>query len=399
MLDYHQALAQLLQQLTPIAKVKQLPLIEANGHILAEDLIIQNDAPLFTNSAMDGYAIAGNDCKSWQIIGRIAAGENTEAISLERGEACRIFTGAPMPKGSTAVIIQENSIVTDNLLTTIDIVKDKQNIRQQAEELKKGGILLKAQQRLSPPLLALIASQGYATVPVFSALNISVFSTGNELIEPSQTLKTGKIYDANRFLLISWLKTLGHHVEDGGILPDNQLRTEQALKQATTNSDVIITSGGVSVGEEDHLKAALNHLGNIILWKLAIKPGKPFAWGEIANTKVFMLPGNPVSSLVTFHQLTLPALRILSGEAIATASPQTIQAKACFAIHKTNSRREFLRVKLKIIEADNRAILLNNQGSAMLATFGQANALAEIPPNTVVHEGDLITLYPLNYKA
>lgn len=399
MLDYNQALIQLLQQLSPITQIKQLPLLEANNHILAEDLKIQYDAPLFTNSAMDGYAIAGNECKSWHITGRLTAGNNAQTMSLQEGEAIRIFTGAPTPQGCTAIIIQEKSIITDNILTTTETIKNKQNIRFQAEELKRGGILLKAGQRLTPPLLALAASQGYDTIPVFSALNISVFSTGNELLPPSQKLQIGKIYDANRFLLISWLSGLGHQVNDGGILPDDRIATEQALKNAASHCDVIITSGGVSMGEEDHLKTALNRLGHIILWKLAIKPGKPFAWGQIATTKVFMLPGNPVSSLVTFHQLTLPALRVLSGESISDAMPKTIQAKACFSINNIRNRREFLRVNLKIMGADSNAWLLNNQGSAMLATFAQANALAEIPPNTVIHKGDLLTLYPLNYKV
>lgn len=399
MLDYHQALAELLAQLSPASTIKSLPLLAANQCVLAEDILTQYDSPLFDNSAMDGYAIAGNDCQTWRLVDRIAAGDTAEGITLQAGEAVRIFTGAPTPQGCTAVIIQENAQLNDGILTTGDKVKTKQNIRQQAEELKKGGILIKANTKLSPPLLALAASQGYASLPVFSPLNITVFSTGNELINPNETLQSGKIYDANRYLLISWLMSLGHTIKDGGILPDNQAQTEQALQQAVSQADVIITSGGVSVGEEDHLKAALEQLGKLVLWKLAIKPGKPFAWGEIADTKVFMLPGNPVSSLVTFQQLALPALRVLAGEPVTTAMPSSLQAKAGFTTKKIQCRREFLRVSLITDEQGYTAKLLTNQGSAMLATFAQANALAEIPPNTLIQEGDLLTLYPLNYKV
>lgn len=399
MLDYHQALAELLKQLPIVSQTKQLPLLAANNLILAKDLITQYDSPLFDNSAMDGYAIAGNDCKTWRIVERIAAGDSATNISLQTGEAARIFTGAPTPMGCTAVIIQENAQISDGLLTTTDTIKPNQNIRLQAEELKKGTTLITAKQRLSPPLLALAASQGYATVPVFTPLQITVFSTGNELINPQEKLQAGKIYDANRYLLISWLEQLGHQVRDGGILPDNQAQTERALQQAVAQANVIITSGGVSVGEEDHLKAALEQLGKLVLWKLAIKPGKPFAWGEIASAKVFMLPGNPVSSLVTFHQLALPALKVLAGEPIAKAMPQTIQAKAGFTTKKSQSRREFLRVQLITDQTGATVKLLVNQGSAMLATCTEANALAEIPPNTLVQEGDLLTLYPLNYKV
>lgn len=399
MLDYHQALAELLKQLPIDSQIKELPLLAANNLILAKDLTTQYDSPLFDNSAMDGYAIAGNECKTWRIVERITAGDSAASIKLQPGEAARIFTGAPIPTGCTAVIIQENAQITDGLLTTTDTIKTNQNIRLQAEELKKGTPLITAKQRLSPPLLALAASQGYATVSVFTPLQITVFSTGNELINPQETLQAGKIYDANRYLLISWLEQLGHQVRDGGILPDNQAQTERALQQAVAQANVIITSGGVSVGEEDHLKAALEQLGKLVLWKLAIKPGKPFAWGEIASAKVFMLPGNPVSSLVTFHQLALPALKVLAGEPIDKAMPQTIQAKAGFATNKLQSRREFLRVQLITDETGATVKLLANQGSAMLATCAEANALAEIPPNTLIQEGDLLTLYPLSYKV
>lgn len=401
MLDYYQALQELLEKLSHTSKVEQLDLLQATNLILAEDVPVQYNAPLFDNSAMDGYAVGGElaGCEQWQIVERVAAGDTVENIVLTTGQAARIFTGAPVPKGTTAVIQQENTVVEGNVLKATELVKKDQNIRYCGEELTKGGQLLPAQQRLVPAAIALLASQGYSQVKVYKPLTIYVFSTGNELIEPNQTLSTGKIYDANRYLLLSWLQQSPHHIIDGGILPDNQQQTEKALAEASKKADVIITSGGVSVGEEDHVRAAILQLGELVFWKLAIKPGKPFAWGNINDSKVFMLPGNPVSSLVTFQQLVVPALRVIAGEPASIAMVKPIMAKTKFAVNKVQPRREFLRIGLANDEAGFWAEKLVNQGSAMLATCITADALAEIPANTTVNENDLVKIFPLDYKV
>lgn len=401
MLDYYEALHELLNKLQNVGEVEIKPLLQATNHILAEDILTQYDAPLFDNSAMDGYALGGDishgDC--WQIVNRIAAGDTGEIGTLQTGQAVRIFTGAPIPNGTTAVVQQEHTTVETTTLRLTQTVVQGQNIRRQGEELKKGGLLLAANQSLTPAMIGLLASQGYSQLKIFKPLRISIFSTGNELIDPDQTLLTGKIYDANRYLLLSWLQQSGHNVVDGGILPDNQQQTVQALAEAAQQADVIITSGGVSVGEEDHVKAAITQLGELVFWKLAIKPGKPFAWGAIGDSKVFMLPGNPVGSLVTFQQLVIPALRVLAGELPAKVMPHSLVAKANFIISKSQGRREFVRVELYSDDNGYWAKKLPNQGSAMLATCVQANALAEIPANTIVTEGDLLRIYPLQYKV
>lgn len=399
MLDYYDALQTLLTALAPI-DVEDRPLLDTVGLVLAEDVMVKHDAPLFDNSAMDGYALGGEieGCQQWHIIDRIAAGASAADTLLATGQAARIFTGAPIPRGTTTVVLQENTLVENGVLKVSKPVKKEQNIRFQGEELTKGTCLLSAKQCLTPAMVALLASQGYATVRVFKPLTICVFSTGNEVLEPSQPLIDGKIYDANRYLLLSWLKQSAHQITDGGILPDNQEKTEQALRNASQKFDVIITSGGVSVGEEDHVRAAIEQLGKLVFWKLAIKPGKPFAWGEIDATKIFMLPGNPVSSLVTFQQLIVPAISRLAGKSTEDAQPRNMLVKADFSITKLQSRREFLRINLIHSDEGLKAVLLANQGSAMLSTCVKANALAEIPPETAVSQGDFIKVYLLDYK-
>ncbi|WP_434778215.1 molybdopterin molybdotransferase MoeA [Neisseria sp. Ec49-e6-T10] len=395
MLDYYQALDNLIDQL-PHTDITQIPIEKAHGLLLAQDIYVQHNTPLFDNSAMDGYAICGEENKNWQIIDRIAAGDSAQKIELKNGQAVRIFTGAPLPKGATAVLAQEDTHQEETqLFCQTPTIKAGQNIRYCAEELSKGSVLLEAGQALVPAAIALAASQGYATLPIYSPLRITVFSSGNELLNPTQALSDGKIYDANRYLVLAWLQQLGFQVADGGILPDNQQSIALALKNASQNADVIITSGGVSVGEEDHLKAALLSIGELTLWKLAIKPGKPFAWGNIEQTKVFMLPGNPVATFVTFHQLVLPALRKISGYNRQQAYPQAIQAKALFDVQKTQNRRVFLRGILSIQNNEFCVEALPNQGSAMLSACVKANVLIDVPPEQLVKSGDTLTVYPL----
>lgn len=398
--NYDEALEELLQRTSIKQPIEDYPLLKANHLVLAENIYVQYDTPFFSNSAMDGYALGGDPCQcsEWQITNRIAAGDPLSNATLQTGEAARIFTGAPIPPGTSAVIQQENTKIENNTLTFTSQIKKGQNIRYQGEELKKGDILLTQGHRLTPASVALLASQGYQNVKIYKPLTIWVYSTGNELINPGQPLSSGKIFDANRYLLITWLQKTRHHVIDAGILPDNRDKTEIALKKAGKEADIIISSGGVSVGEEDHVHAALQQLGQLIFWKLAIKPGKPFAWGQINSKIFFMLPGNPVSTLVTFQQLVIPALRHLAGETLQNCLPKTILAQAQFEKRKTQARREFLRVRVDYSQSPAHVSLLNNQGSAMLATFSQANGLAEIPENTPVHKGDFIKIYPLDYS-
>lgn len=405
LLDYHDALDSLLETHAPLYGEEQVPLDQLNRRVLAQDMLVQYDVPAFDNSAMDGYAISGNDCGRWEVVHRIAAGDPGAQSRLERGQAARIFTGAPVPQGTTAVLMQEN-IAVDSQAGTISLIdahdrypiEEGLNIRYRAAELRSGTHLLRKHQRLSPAAIGLLAAQGYTHAPCVPALRITIFSSGNELVEAGEPLREGAIYDSNRHMLVALLREQGFTVTDGGILPDQLPATRNALRAAAIASDAIICSGGVSVGEEDHLKAALSEEGELTQWRLRIKPGKPFTWGHIGTCRVFMLPGNPVSSLVTFQQLAMPALQRLAGLPKDQARPWQLKARAGFGRSSVEPRREFLRVRLEGGSDGYRAVPLQQQGSAMLSGVAFADALAEIPPGEQVSPGQELTVYPLRER-
>jgi molybdopterin molybdotransferase len=304
MRDYDEALNELLTQSTTIAVPETQPLDVAAGRILAEDLLVRYDSPMFDNSAMDGYAVNDVTATSWQIIGQVAAGDDASKTTLQPGQAVRIFTGAGIPNNTDAVIIQENTTVSDKTLTPTEPVKAGANIRRQGEELTKGQVLVPKHTLLSPAVTGLIASQGISTVSCYRPLTVTLFSTGDELTPPDTPLANNKIYDANRPMLLTLLRRFGFlNVIDGGILPDNFDAIKSKMQSAAATSDIVLSSGGASVGDKDYVKEVLTDIGHLEHWKLAIKPGKPFAWGNIDNCKVFLLPGNPVSSYVTWHCL------------------------------------------------------------------------------------------------
>ncbi len=301
MMDFYVAKARLQDEIKLAHKIDTVPLVDAVGKTLSSDIFAKYDAPLFDNSAMDGYALCDSTGEqlSFKVIGRIAAGELNHGISLKEGEAVRIFTGAPIPENTTTVVIQENVTVKGENLELNIAAGLRKNIRYQGEEIRKSELLVSKNTKITPSIVALCASQGMSVLPVYMGLNIAVISTGSELIELDDTLSESKIYDANRYMLRAWLEH-SHKVTDVGILPDDYEKTCATLKEAATQNDVIILSGGASVGEEDHIKQAILSQGELHGWKLSIKPGKPFGWGKIGNAYVFMLPGNPVSAYVTF---------------------------------------------------------------------------------------------------
>lgn len=398
MLDYPLALEQLLAEaLTRRTSVAERSLTDCLGHYLAQAISAQHDMPQFDNSAMDGYALCLNESteqSSYRLIGRIAAGDSAEPFQLQSGQAVRIFTGAPIPNGCNAVIPQENTQTADDELICLKAPKVNDNIRRRGEDFALGTEIFPQGYLLTPAAIALAAGQGYAALPVHRPLRVTVFSSGNELLEPSQTLHSGAIYDANRYQLITWLTTLHCEVRDGGILPDDLTHTAEQLQQASIHSDLIITSGGASVGEEDYLKAAITHIGKLTQWKLTIKPGKPFAWGNIRKTAVMMLPGNPVATFVTFKMLVEPSLRVMMGAHPNQALAEPIMVRANFSAKKADGRREFLR---GILWHDAQGIAhvdrMSNQGSHMLSACAQANCLIEVAAGVLVEQGQLLPVH------
>jgi molybdopterin molybdotransferase len=396
MIDYYQALERLQHELTPVADQETVPLLACPGRILARPLAAKYDTPAFDNSAMDGYAVCDpqQTLTRFTLCGRTAAGE-VAAAALLPGQAVRLFTGAPLPAGATAVEAQENTRLEEGELLLDKVAPVGQHIRRRAEEIVAGADLLAAGVRLGPATLALAASQGYAQLPVVRRLVVAVFSSGNELCEPGAVLAEAKIHDANRYQLLAWLAGFPVEVIDGGVLPDDAGKTRERLAAMADRVDVILTSGGASVGEEDHLKAALQSLGSLDAWKLAIKPGKPFAWGRAGAARVFMLPGNPVATFATFCLLVAPALRWLAGE--RAFMPQTWRARAAFSRQGTEKRREFLRARVEQSPQGELLVTpLPGQGSAMLSSCAAANVLVEIPPQTAVEPGDWLKVYPLS---
>lgn len=395
MLDYHAAIADLLRQLEPVAAREAVPLSRLSGRVLAEAVAVRVDAPPFDNSAMDGYALCDPDGtrRHFRLVARIAAGDAPGA-PLAPGQCARIFTGAPLPAGTHAVAPQEIVTRDGETVTLSAPLAAGSHIRRRAEEMAVGDPLLPAGTRLDPAAVALLAGQGIAVVPVHAPLKVTVFSSGDELTEPGQPLAAGGIYDANRFQLLAWLTGFAVEARDGGRLPDEPAETRRRLAEAAADSDVILTSGGVSVGEEDHVRAALEAIGTLTAWKLAIKPGKPFAWGRAGRARVFMLPGNPVATFVTFYLMVAPALRRLGGERLPLPAPLPVSAG--FARQKTESRREFLRVRLTPdVGGGWCATPLAGQGSAMLSACAAADALLEVPPGLPVNHGDRLDAWLL----
>lgn len=392
MLEFTEALSQLENGVHLPQKIHHVSLIDSLGRHLAEDLLAEYDAPMFDNSAMDGYALCdpSETLKEFTVVGRIAAGDLAE-ITLSEGEAVRIFTGAPTPKGATTVVMQEHVDRHENTIRLHNEPRNGMNIRYCGEEVKKGSIILSKYREMTAATIALCASQGYSDVPVFDGLSIAVLSTGSELIPQSESLSAGKIYDANRFMLQAWLSR-SHHVYDAGIVKDHYEATKAKLLALSEAHDVILLSGGASVGEEDHVGRAIEELGQLTGWKIAIKPGKPFGWGKIGRASVFMLPGNPVSAYVTFYLFVYPLLQ----KSIGAQSGNSFKGIAKFERDKLEPRREFLRGIFNINEKGGYELTIaKGQGSAMLSGLAIANCLIEIPPSTAVTQGMALNFYPI----
>ncbi|MEJ5991916.1 gephyrin-like molybdotransferase Glp [Ramlibacter sp. PS3R-8] len=370
---------------------------EADGRVLAEDLVSSLQVPPQDNSAMDGYAVRRGEIADegvpLPVSQRIPAG--AAPLPLQPGTIARIFTGAPVPAGADAIVMQEDTEVLEDGRVRIQRVPSSgQWIRRSGEDITRGSTVLARGERLGPAAQGLAASIGRDQVQVARRPRVALFSTGDELVMPGQVapqaMKPGAIYNSNRFFLRSLLARLGCEVQDLGIVPDVREATVQALRDAARGNDLILTSGGVSVGEEDHIKPAVQQLGSLDLWQIAMKPGKPFAYGRVADAHFIGLPGNPVSSFVTFVLLVRPFLLKLQGA--AQLQPTALQLPAHFALERPDKRREFLRVRRN---GQGGLDLFANQSSGVLTSTVWADGLVDNPGGQAILHGDVVRFLPL----
>ncbi|SIO15306.1 molybdopterin molybdochelatase [Sulfurivirga caldicuralii] len=395
MLTFEQAWQTLIDAAQPLTETQTVALDEAYNRVLAEDVVADINVPPRPVSTMDGYALCALDYapgRRFEISQRVPAGSTPEPH--KKGTAARIFTGAPVPDNAFVVIPQEEAEVHDDgtVSFTPPAVKPWQNIRRTGEDIAEGDVVVAAGTRLVPQHVGLIASLGIAQVRVLRRLKVATFTTGDELVMPGQPLEEGQIYNSNRFVLHGLLERLGVEVVDLGQVQDTLDATVAALKNAAQQADVVMTTGGVSVGEEDHLKPAVEQLGALDMWKVKMKPGKPLAYGRIGETPFIGLPGNPVSAFATFHLLAGFFLRAQAGERVSF--PEPIWVRAGFSRNRANFRRDFARARLENRGQESFAVLFPNQGSGVLTSVAWASGFAVIPEDTTVEVGDAIAFYP-----
>jgi len=392
LIPVEEAMARLmsLAEAAPINERETVALADAQGRVLADDLVSTLDLPPWPNSAMDGYALRVADWtgEPLPVSQRIFAGQ--APLPLQPGTCARIFTGAPVPEGADCVEMQENAQVQpDDRVRFLEALSVDLNIRPKGQETTVGDKVLDAGTVMTPVELGLAATLGLGHLQVKRRARVAVLSTGDELIEPGQALGPGQIYNSNRVLLCSWLKRLGCEVVDAGILPDDLEKTRAALG-ALGHVDLILSTGGVSVGEADFLGHALREEGEISLWKLAIKPGKPLTFGHFRGVPVIGLPGNPASNLVTFALLARPYLLRRLG--VQQVTPLQFKVPAGFVWSKPGNRREYLRGRLE----QGRLVAYRNQSSGVLRSAAWADGLIEVIEGTTVAEGDLLNFIPLS---
>ena len=390
-----EALQRLLAHAAPLGGTESVNTFDADGRVLAQDVVSALQVPPNDNSSMDGYAVRAADVTAGvelPVSQRIAAGHAGEPLAP--GSAARIFTGAPMPAGADAVVMQEDTEALDDGRVRIHAVPTAgQWVRAAGEDVTRGAVILQKGERLAPASIGLAAGIGLAALQVATRPRVALFSTGDELVMPGdvppEAMKPGAIYNSNRFFLRALLLRLGCEVSDLGIVPDNRAATLAALQSAAEGHDLILTSGGVSVGEEDHIKPAVEQLGTLDLWQIAMKPGKPFAYGQIpreGGAAHFMgLPGNPVSSFLTFALLVRPFVLRLQG--VQDVAPQAVAVRANFHWPKADKRREFLRVRLN---AAGGLDLFSNQSSGVLTSAAWGDGVVDNPAGQTIAPGDTV---------
>jgi molybdopterin molybdotransferase len=390
-----EALDLILADAVPLADTEIVPLGQALGRTLAEAVRAAVAVPYDDNSAMDGYALRAADSDQvLTVTQRIPAGRS--GTVLAPGTAARIFTGAPVPPGADAVAMQENCELNGDRLRLTRPVQAGENIRRRGQDLQQDSLVLSAGRRLQAEDLGVLASVGCYEVPVRRRLVAAVLSTGDELVEPGAgaTLAPGQIFNSNRYTLQGLLSAHGFEVRDFGLVPDDPQATRRVLQAAAAEADCVISTGGVSVGEEDHVKQQVEALGYLKLWKLKLKPGKPLAYGRIGGTGFFGLPGNPAAVYVTFAMIVRPWL--LRCQGAETTQPLALIARAQFEHRRAGSRLEFLRAQVVMEQGVLCARLHGNQSSGVLSSVSWANALAVVPPDATVAPGDAVEVLLLD---
>ena len=379
----------------PVGEAENIATERALGRVLARALVSPLDLPPLDNSAMDGYALHSADIRAsgtrMRVSQRITAGGVPHPLEL--GTAARIFTGAPVPPGADSIVMQEDCTADgDHVIFNIPAVRSGQHIRRVGEDIRRDTQILAAGTRLRAQELGLAASIGCARLPVYRRLRVATFYTGSELATPGQALAAGQIYNSNRYTLTGMLAALGCEVIDLGIVRDNFVATKVALADAACGADLVLTSGGVSVGEEDHVRTAVEENGAISLWRIAVKPGKPLAYGQVHGTPFIGLPGNPVAVFVTFSLLVRPYL--LRRQGVTEVAPRAYLVTADFDWPHAGKRREFVRARLA--PDGQSASIFANQSSGVLTSAAWADGLVDIPEDMCVQRGQSVRYLPFS---
>jgi molybdopterin molybdotransferase len=401
-LTVEQARQRIMAAVEPVAGIEKIALRSALGRILAEDIHSPIDVPSHTNSAVDGYALAGVELSAQgtiklRVIGTSWAGRPFSG-HVRSGECVRIMTGAAVPAGADTVAMQEHVQVESDVIKIESGLRSGDNVRAAGEDLAKGQLALARGKQILPPELGLLASLGMVEVAVRRHLRVAFFSTGDELRSLGQPLAEGEIYDSNRYTLYGMLTRLGVNILDMGVVRDDRDAIQRAFLEAAANADVIITSGGVSVGEADYVKETLERLGKIDFWQIAMKPGRPLAYGRVRDAMFFGLPGNPVSVMVTFYQFVEQALRRMMGQDHASPAFATFKVRCVSRLHKRPGRAEFQRA---ILEPDAAGELVvratGQQGSGILRSMSVANCFVILPRDSqTVEPGTLVDVQPFH---
>jgi molybdopterin molybdotransferase len=392
LLSVDEALAQLLAEAKPVPEVEQLSTLEAAGRVLAKAQRSTMDVPPMDNSAMDGYAVRVSDLtqnRKLKIGQKIMAG--SVGVPLAPGTAARIFTGAPVPAGADAIVMQEHCAVEGGEVIVNKVPKPAEWIRRIGSDIRKGAEILPAGKRLLPQDTGLAASVGIQALPVYRTVRLGLFFTGDELVMPGEPLPPGRIYNSNRFTLRGLAQTFGCQIRDYGIVPDTLDATRAVLRRAAAECDLIVTSGGVSVGDADYVKPAVEAEGSLLMWRIAMKPGRPLAFGRVREAFFIGLPGNPVSSFVTFLLFVRPFL--LRTQGITETEPRVIAGRADFDWPQADARREFLRVKWN---RQGGLDLYPSQDSAVLTSTSWADGLVDNPPAQPIRKGDIVRFLPFS---